>query len=110
MPFPIESIQVDGGSEFKGDFEIACEKLKISLYVLPPRSPELNGTVERVNGTFKDEFYALHPSFQSVDDFALKLQKFTEFYNGIRPHHTLKLLTPCQFIERLKLEVRGSYV
>jgi len=111
MPFPIRSIQVDGGSEFKGDFELACEKLNIPLYVLPPRSPEMNGCVERVNGTFKDEFYAMHSSFQSVDDFIGKLIKFTDFYNETRPHHSLRLLTPNQFLETMNLRgPKGSYV
>lgn len=29
----------------------------ISLFVLPPKSPQYNGTVERCNGTTRDEFY-----------------------------------------------------
>ena len=39
-PFEITSIQVDGGSEFRKDFEQACEDLGIELYVLPPRKPK----------------------------------------------------------------------
>ena len=40
---PIQSIQVDGGSEFRKHFEERCEALQIPLFVLPPRSPEKNG-------------------------------------------------------------------
>jgi len=101
LPFKLESIQVDGGSEFMGDFETACAELQIPLYVLPPLSPKLNGCVERVNGTFRDEFYALHSSFKSIDDFVVKLDQFTQFYNIRRPHHRLRLLTPCQFLEKI---------
>lgn len=101
MPFPIKSIQVDGGSEFMGDFEKACKKLNIGLFILPPYSPKLNGNVERVNGTFRYEFYALQDGFKSLDDFQQKTQKFTEFYNTIRPHQSLGLLTPCQFLAKL---------
>lgn len=107
LPFPILSLQVDGGSEFKGDFEIACAKLNIPLFVLPPRSPEMNGCVERVNGTFKDEFYAMYLSFKSIDEFKMKLTEFIHFYNGLRPHHNLRLLTPYEFLEKLKLRGPG---
>lgn len=49
LPFPLRSIQVDGGSEFMADFEDACEALGIPLHVLPPRRPQWNGCVERAN-------------------------------------------------------------
>lgn len=102
MPFPVKSVQVDGGSEFMGDFEKACKKMNISLFVLPPYSPQLNGGVERVNGTFRYEFYALQDSFKSEVDYKNQVQNFTNFYNSIRPHQSLRLLTPCQFIAKLR--------
>ena len=37
LPFPLVSIQVDGGSEFMAAFEDACAELDIPLRVLPPR-------------------------------------------------------------------------
>ncbi len=43
-PFKIRSIQVDGGSEFRDEFEQACEALD-----LPPEKLEWNGCVERAN-------------------------------------------------------------
>lgn len=51
-PFPILSIQVDGGSEFMADFEEECAELNIPLKVLPPRKAKYNGGVERGNRTF----------------------------------------------------------
>lgn len=47
MPWPIKAIQIDGGSEFMAEFETTCQEKEIPLYVLPPRSPKLNGAVER---------------------------------------------------------------
>jgi putative transposase len=49
MPFPIRALQVDGGSEFAAQFEQACQQRSVHLFVLPPRSPKLNGAVERAN-------------------------------------------------------------
>ena len=50
MPFPVKAIQVDGGAEFEAIFEAECQRRDIKLFVLPPRSPKLNGGVERVQG------------------------------------------------------------
>ena len=58
MPDPVRAIQIDGGSEFMAEFEKACADAKIPLYLLPPRSPKLNGAVERCNGAWRYEFYA----------------------------------------------------
>ena len=60
-PFPIQAIQIDGGSEFKGEFEPACQEAEIAFYVLPPKRPQRNGGVERANGIWRYEFYASYP-------------------------------------------------
>ena len=61
MPFPIRAVQVDGGSEFAAEFEQACQQRGLHLFVLPPRSPKLNGAVERANRTPTEEFYQVTP-------------------------------------------------
>lgn len=102
FPFHILSIQVDGGSEFMAEFEKSCSKSNISLFVLPPRSPEYNGNVERSNGTAKYEFYAQYDSKPNLHTIRKKLQKFTHFYNFYRPHQGIGLLTPGQFFEEIE--------
>ena len=57
MLFPVRAIQVDGGSEFQAGFEQACQQRDILLFTLPPRSPKLNGAVERAQRTHTEEFY-----------------------------------------------------
>jgi hypothetical protein len=39
LPFHVARIQIDGGSEFRADFETYCEK-GLALFVLPPCSPK----------------------------------------------------------------------
>ncbi len=60
MPFKVSAIQVDGGSEFYAQFEDTCKELGIRLFVLPPRSPKLNGHVERAQRTHTEEFYEIY--------------------------------------------------
>ena len=38
-------------------FEDACRERGVKLFVLSPRSPKLNGHVERAQRTHKEEFY-----------------------------------------------------
>lgn len=110
LPFPIISIQVDGGGEFMKDFETLCEKVNIPLFVLPPRSPEYNCNVERGNGTFKYEFYAQHYTSTSFDLLQKDLQRFVGFYNKIRPHHGVGLLTPYESYELIKNRGHQSHM
>ena len=102
FPFKVLSIQVDGGSEFMATFEEACFKAKIPLFVLPPRRPEFNGNVERGNGTAKYEFYAQYDAHPNLHTLQKKLLKFTHFYNSVRPHQGIDLLTPHQFYEEIR--------
>lgn len=99
VPFKIDSIQVDGGSEFMKDFEEACAELGIALFVLPPKRPQYNGGVERGNRTFREEFYARKEIFpNSVHGLRSELSKAVFKYNSYRPHFNLKGLTPLQYI------------
>jgi putative transposase len=46
MPSKLKALQVDGGSEFYSNFDEECQRRKLRLFVLPPKSPKLNGCVE----------------------------------------------------------------
>jgi transposase InsO family protein len=97
-PFPIRAIQVDGGSEFMAGFEDACQQKGILLFELPPRSPKLNGRVERANRTFQEEFYDCSAATPTVSGFRPGLLAWEDIYNTIRPHQALGYLTPAQFL------------
>lgn len=98
MPFAVKSIQVDGGSEFMKDFEHECSKLKIPLFVLPPKRPQWNGGVERANRTFREEFYSRNDiNANSLGAFKHCLQQAVLKYNTYRPHFNLNGLTPIEY-------------
>ncbi|HEX2713636.1 MAG TPA: integrase core domain-containing protein [Candidatus Acidoferrales bacterium] len=99
MPFALRAVQVDDGGEFRAGFEEACRARGVRLFVLPPRSPKLNGAVERAQRTHTEEFYEIHP-FEAWTVAALNRQArgWERIYNTIRPHQALAYKTPLQFL------------
>ena len=100
-PFKVASLQVDGGSEFMAEFEQACESLGIGLYVLPAKSPQYNGCVERANGTSRAEFYSRYNGPLTVAAINKELAGFQWHYNCYRPHDGIGLETPMGYYQQL---------
>lgn len=98
LPVKPVTIQVDGGSEFMAVFEDICRAKNITLYVLPPHSPKLNGVVERMNRTSREEVYdlGLH-DLTTIEEHNNLLEKQDYIYNHIRPHESLGMLTPDEY-------------
>jgi transposase InsO family protein len=107
MPFPVRAIQVDGGSEFQAEFEAACQQRRIRLFVLPPRSPKLNGCVERAQRTHTEEFYEVWDLDWSVAALNRDLRAWEEVYNTVRPHQSLGYRTPHQYLRELANSGKG---
>lgn len=101
MPFPVRAIQVDGGAEFQADFEAACQRRGIRLFVLPPRSPKLNGSVERAQRTHTEEFYEVWDLDWTVPALNRQLRAWEEVYDTGRPHQSLGYRTPQRFLQEL---------
>ncbi|MFI5322766.1 MAG: integrase core domain-containing protein [Thermodesulfobacteriota bacterium] len=89
MPFNVRAIQVDGGSEFYSEFEQECERTGIKLFVLPPKSPKLNGCVERAQRTHTEEFYEVNDCPWTVPELNRELGHWNYIYNCVRPHQAL---------------------
>jgi transposase InsO family protein len=96
LPFPLRALPVEGGSEFAAVFEDACRQRGLRLFVLPPRSPKLNGRGERANRTHLEECYEVTPCSLSIAELNRELQAWERTYNTVRPHQTLGYLTPQQ--------------
>ena len=85
FPFPIQRIQTDRGEEFMAHkVQRRFMELKIKYRPTKPRSPHLNGKVERTQRTDLEEFYDL------VDlkspDLSAQLQQWQDYYNRHRKH------------------------
>jgi putative transposase len=98
-PYRVKAIQVDGGSEFMAEFEEACQDRGIRLFVLPPRSPKLNGCVERAQRTHTEEFYELSFAEPTISALGAELWEWERLYNEVRPHQSLGYLTPLEYIQ-----------
>lgn len=104
LNFPIHSIHTDNGSEFKALFDAAILELELTHLWSPPRSPKIHSHIERFNGTLQSEFVDYHVDTAMVEPqiFRKQLQSWVDWYNTKRPHHSLKLLTPYQYLLNLQ--------
>jgi transposase InsO family protein len=101
LPFRVEVIQTDNGAEFQSLFHYHLLDRGISHDYIKPRTPRLNGKVERSHRIDNEEFYQLLDGMV-IDDtkvFNDKLREWEDFYNYHRPHGGLGGQTPY---ERLK--------
>ena len=96
----VHSIQVDGGSEFRGEFEQACADRDIPLMVLPPKRPQYNGCVERANRTVRQEFYPFYAGEPTVAGLNEGLAEYLKCYNEYRPHQALDSMTPNEYFQQ----------
>ena len=101
MPFEVEAIQTDLGSEFRGEFETTCQKLGRTLYNLPRKSPKLNAHVERLNRTWREDFYQCWDfEDHTLEMIKLNIESFTDEYNSERYHKSLGLMTPRAYLKK----------
>jgi putative transposase len=109
-PFPVTGIQVDGGSEFKADFEKACQAKKLNLFILPPKRPQLNGAVERAQGSWRYEFYSVYELPSQIDRLQPFVDAFAHRFNHHRPHDALDGRTPAEYLQTLSAEAPPSHM
>jgi transposase InsO family protein len=101
LPFRVEVIQTDNGVEFGSSFHWHVLDKGIGHVYIKPRTPRLNGKVERSHRIDAEEFYRMLEGVVSDDAqvFNDKLKEWEDFYNYHRPHGSLDGQTPY---ERLK--------
>jgi Integrase core domain len=98
LPFKVEVIQTDNGAEFHTAFHWHVLDKGIGHVYFKPRTPRLNGKVERSHRIDAKEFYRLRDGVV-IDDtkmFNDKLQEWEDYYNYHRPHGALDGQTPYE--------------
>jgi transposase InsO family protein len=95
----IENIHIDNGSEFKKEFERAARELGIELLHARPYQPKDKPLIERFNGTIQQEFIDLGNFTLDIEEFNRNLINWIIFYNFKRPHHSLGLKRPAEYVK-----------
>ena len=110
-PFKIKSVKTDNGSIFTNrylgyamsadplnirlhDFDVLCNELSITHYLIDPGKPAQNGKVERSHRTDQEKFYD-QLQFQSFEELKYKLRLWNMSYNNTK-HCALGGKTPNQ--------------
>jgi len=106
LPFLVQVIQTDNGAEFQSAFHYHVLDKGIGHSYIKPRTPRLNGKVERSHRIDAEEFYRLLDG-TIIDDakvFNDKLRAWEDYYNYDRPHGALGGQTPY---ERLRAKTKA---
>lgn len=106
MPFAIQRIQTDRGREF---FAVKVQERLLAWAIkfrpIKPRSPQLNGKVERAQRTALEEFWSWVEL--NTADLEQRLQEWQHHYNWDRPHSGLGGHPPidrcCELIAKTPL-------
>lgn len=101
LPFQVEVIQTDNGAEFQSAFHWHALDKGIAHTHIKPRTPRLNGKVERSHRIDAEEFYRMLDGvvIDTAEVFNDKLREWEDYYNYDHPHGGLGGQTPY---ERLK--------
>ncbi len=95
LPFPVQRIQTDRGGEFfSHSVQEGLIEARIKYRPVKPRSPHLNGKVERAQRTVLDEFYDTVDLKQ--DNLEDELHRYQHFYNWERAHGAHNGKTPME--------------
>lgn len=101
-PYQIREIQTDNGKEFLAEFDQYLRQEGVVHQFIYPRSPRINGVVERFNRTIQDEFLNRNDElFYDLNLFGQKLTDYLAWYNLRRPHHSLGLKSPMDYLKSL---------
>jgi putative transposase len=82
-------------------------KEKIETALLDPGKPWQNGADESFNGKFRDEYLSLE-WFRSRGEARVVIETWRRHYNHVRPHSSLKELTPVEFKTRYHAVNQGA--
>lgn len=111
--FKFEEIQTDNGMEFVYDQlpQTKADTMTAMQYWLrtndikhgriPPRSPHLNGRIERSHGVDKDRYKKLTTNSHTKDELQTFLIEDCLDYNFYRPHSMLRMLTPIEYLQSI---------
>src|SRR5229473_7144444 len=93
-----------GRSSLRGSRKLVSNE-RCDCSYCSPRSPKLNGHMERSHRTHNEEFCEVMAASDQLPTLNRQLRRWEKTYNCVRPHQSLAYLTPLEFITRWKLNL-----
>lgn len=110
FPAKIREVQTDNGPEFATEFGFHLAQQHVKHRLIRPRTPRLNGKVERSHRTDEQEFYSKQ-NFTDEEDLKKKLAGWEKHYNQERAHMALDGQTPAEALSaKLSTDSAGGQV
>jgi transposase InsO family protein len=117
LPFPVQTLQTDHGTEFTYAFmphvtkthplDVWCADQEIAHRLIPIAYPQANGKVERVHRICRTEFYRRY-RLRPGQTWTAWLPHYVEYYNTRREHGSLHWRTPADELARLQAALRAT--
>jgi len=99
FPYKIKCVQTDNGSEFHRYFQNYLKEQKTIQFWNYPSKPYKNGHIEKYNRTLQEEFIDWHGALlENPNQFNQKLANWLIWYNTKRPHWSLSLQSPVDYL------------
>jgi transposase InsO family protein len=97
VPFQMQTIQSDHGSEFSRRFTERLLYQGLSHRHSRIRTPNDNGHLERFNRTIQEECINKIP--RNINRYRKEITEYLEYYNNKRPHMGLNMKTPKEMLQ-----------
>ena len=109
VPFAIRCLQTDNGPEFSQALTALLRRAGIRHVRIRPRTPHLNGKVERVQRTMREELWdGVLPG--AVSEWEKGLQAYVRFYNKKRLHSALGYSAPLEYARERQPQARIDHI
>jgi len=101
-------LQTDNGAEFKGIFRKTAKRYCQKLRQITPYQKEENGFIESFNRTLRRECVGwCKYQAKDKDNLQIRINKWLDEYHMERPHLSLALQTPKEFVRSLQTQTVG---
>lgn len=100
FPYKLNYVLTDNGSEFMKEFDKEIRKQCKEHWHTYPRCPKMNPHIERFNRTLQEEFADYNiEKLMFPNNFNKYLVDYLIWYNIDRPHWSLDLKSPVQYLQ-----------
>lgn len=104
LPFKPDFVQTDNGFEFQKAFlEFVNNDLGWDHHYIHKSSPNENAVIERSFRTDEEEFFwRMDDAPKDLLELNIRYQEYLKFYNEVRPHLGIELMTPLKKLQSVQ--------